>query len=312
MKKVMCLVLCFIVISLPACSPPAQDEPAESETSFTFTDDLGRTVTVRKCDRVACLIGSFADIWHLAGGTEQIVAAAEDTWRYFDIPLGGETANLGATKNIDLELLIASEPDLILASCNTSGNVELQPVFDELGLTAAYFSVSTFDDYLRMLKICTEITGCEENYEKYGLEVKSRIDAAVNRSDGSEPSVLYIRATGTSCRAKSSDGSVLGEMLRDLGCRNIADSDSSLLENLSLEAIIDADPDHIFVVLQSAEAGAAEEVLKSTLLEHPAWASLTAVREGRFHIMDPTLYNLKPNERWGLAYEQLADILYPA
>ena len=36
----------------------------------------------------------------------------------------------------------------------------------------------------------------------------------------------------------------------------------------------------------------------------------TAVREGRVHVMDGSLFNLKPNSRWGEAYEQLAEILY--
>ena len=52
--------------------------------------------------------------------------------------------------------------------------------------------------------------------------------------------------------------------------------------------------------------------METTLLTNPAWATLTAVKEGRYYVMDPTLYNLKPNERWGEAYEGLADILYPA
>lgn len=278
---------------------------------MTRGDDLGRQVTVDSPRRVACLIGSFADIWYLAGGVEQIVATASDTWRYFDLPLGEDVVNLGATKEPDLEQLIACEPDLILASCNTAENVALEPTFTQMGLNAAYFSVSTFEDYLRMLKICTEITGCAENYETYGTAVEAQVTAAKNRADGSRPSVLYIRATGSGCKVKNSTGSVLGEMLAGLDCRNIADSETGLLEQLSLETILDADPDYIFVVLQSADPADAEAVLESTLLSNPAWASLTAVREGRYHVMDPTLYNLKPNERWGDAYEQLADILYP-
>ena len=39
---------------------------------------------------------------------------------------------------------------------------------------------------------------------------------------------------------------------------------------------------------------------------------MTAVREGRVYDMDPQLYNLKPNHRWGEAYEKLADLLYPS
>ena len=57
--------------------------------------------------------------------------------------------------------------------------------------------------------------------------------------------------------------------------------------------------------------GGAEAVLESTLLSNPAWETLTAVKEGNYHIMDSNLYNLKPNARWGEAYEKLADILYP-
>ena len=310
--KIKYFILFLLCLSLlTACTPQPQPADTVSRTAVTFTDDLGRQVTVDSPRRVACLIGSFADIWYLAGGVEQIVATASDTWRYFDLPLREDVVNLGATKEPDLEQLIACEPDLILASCNTAENVALEPTFTQMGLNAAYFSVSTFEDYLRMLKICTEITGCAENYETYGTAVEAQVTAAKNRADGSRPSVLYIRATGSGCKVKNSTGSVLGEMLAALDCRNIADSETGLLEQLSLEAILDADPDYIFVVLQSADPADAEAVLESTLLSNPAWASLTAVREGRYHVMDPTLYNLKPNERWGDAYEQLADILYP-
>ena len=144
-------------------------------------------------------------------------------------------------------------------------------------------------------------------YAALGVDV----DAAIAKADGTKPSVLYIRASGSSCKVKNSDGSVLGEMLRDLDCVNIADSDSMLLEQLSLERIMQSDPDHIFVVLQSSDPEEAKRVLESTLLDQPAWQSLTAVREGRYHVMDPAMFNLKPNEKWGEAYAILADILYP-
>jgi iron complex transport system substrate-binding protein len=123
--------------------------------------------------------------------------------------------------------------------------------------------------------------------------------------------VLYVRATGSSCKVKNSEGSVLGEMLKDLCCNNIADQEGSLLEQLSIEKIIEQDPDYIFVVLQGSDSTKAEGILQSTLLSNPAWETLTAVKEGRYYVMDPNLYNMKPNARWGEAYEGLADILYP-
>lgn len=286
--------------------------PSLSETAVTFTDDLGRLVTVDRPERVACLIASFADIWYLAGGAEQIVAATNATWTYFDLPLQEDVVNLGATKELNLEALIACEPDLVLASCGTDRNLELESTFDRMGLTVAYFQVDTFEDYLRMLKVCTEITGLSENYEIYGSNVRTQVTEALARADGSHPKVLYIRATGSSCKVKGSEGNVLGEMLANLDCDNIADRENSLLEQLSLEAILQNEPDYIFVVLQSADPADAQQVLENTLLKNPAWNTLRAVREGKYYVMDPNLYNLKPNERWGEAYAELADILYPA
>ena len=123
--------------------------------------------------------------------------------------------------------------------------------------------------------------------------------------------MLTIRATGSSCKVKGSQDFLLGEMLADLGCVNVADSDAALLEELSLESILAADPDYIFVVLQGSDAADAQQTLEQTLLSNPAWSSLRAVQEGRFHTLEHALYNLKPNGRWGEAYEKLADILYP-
>ena len=290
-----------------------EKEPAADEMeSVTFTDDLGREVTVKNPQRVVTLISSFADIWYRAGGVEQMVATTNATWTYFDLPLREDIVNLGSSKELNLEQLIACEPDLILASCGTDRNLELEASFEEMGLNVAYFSVNGFEDYLRVLKICTDITGCSENYELYGTQVQAEVEQALSRTDGSKPSVLYVRATGSSCKVKNSEGSVLGEMLSAMDCVNIADSEASLLEQVSMEVILQEDPDYIFVVLQSADPADAQEILETTLLSNPAWATLSAVQEGRYYVMEQNLYNLKPNARWGEAYAKLADILYPA
>ena len=286
-----CLVLLLALLALSGCAgsrPAGTVYPAE-EAAAVFTDDLGREISLAPPRRVAAMIGSFAGIWAVSGGEDTLVAAANDAWTSFDLDLEG-AVNLGTT---------------------SSPNLELLETFEAAGLTAAYFDVESIDDYLRMLKICTELTGCPENYEAYGTAVKEQAEAAASRQDGSHPTVLYVRASGSSCKVKNSSGSVLGEMLADLGCVNVADRDGALLENLSLEAVIAADPDYIFAVLQGADESKARAVLAGALLDHPAWSGLRAVKEGRFYTLDNKLYNLKPNARWGGAYEKLADILYP-
>ncbi len=298
----------------PVNTPAVSSAPAaagKDDETIAFTDDLGRQVVVpARPRRTAALIGSFASVWQLAGG--ELAAAAHDAFTDFDLGLADTVTDLGKTSAISLELLLASDPDFILASCNTKLDMDLLGTLESLDIPTAYFAVSSFEEYLHMLDICTRITGRPDLYEQNGGSVQAQVDAAVARADGSSPAVLYLRASASGVRAKGGSGNVLGEMLAALGCVNIADTDGSLLEALSLERILEADPAYIFVVLQGSDTAAIQKSLADALTGHPAWGSLTAVREGRLYFMDARLFNLKPNNRWGEAYAQLADILYPA
>lgn len=318
MKKIMnrkaaagavALLLLLSGCGLQKTDAGAKESTEKQEETVTFLDDLGREVEVQDTKRVAALIGSFADIWLLAGG--ELTAAANDSWESLQLPLGEETVNLGSIQEPDVEKLIASEPDLVLASANTEGDLALEEILTRAGIPVAYFDVSNFEEYLHMLDICTQLTGRRDLYEVNGLKVQEQIGEIKKRIDGSSPTVLFLRASSTSVKAKGSKGSVCGEMLADLGCVNIADKGSGLLEDLSMEAIVAEDPAYIFVVIQGNHQEAAMENVEALLLTHPAWNSLKAVQNGNYYLLDKRLYNLKPNARWGEAYEGLADILYP-
>ena len=292
---------------------PLQETVSEQEEAYTFTDDLGREVAVENPQRVAALLGSYADIWYLAGG--EVIASADDAWDDFNLPMAETAVNLGMTKELSLEKLFEADPDLVLASSNTQGNVEWLETLEAAGITVAYFEVNDFEDYLEFLKICTEITGRDDLYEKNGLAIKDQIEAVKMESQkrietsGEAPTVLSLRASSTFIRAKNSKDNVLGEMLAALGCVNIADSDDSLLENLSMEHIIMEDPDYIFFIQQGDDAEGTKANIESFIAENPAWSELTAVKNGRVYMLEKALYGLKPNDRWGEAYEKLEGIL---
>ena len=319
----LCLLLltgCGAASSGPASSAggasAAATAPADSGAACTFTDDLGREVTLEAAPRrVAALTGSYADIWCTAGGRNTLVASASDAWTDFDLGLGEEVANIGGAMGVSVEELLAAAPDLVLASTNIPSNQEMLPALEAAGVDVAFFSVDTFEDYLRMLEICTGLTGSPEAYQTYGEAVAEEIEAARARAaaaleEQGPEKVLYIRAAASVIKPKGSSGTVLGEMLADLGCINIADQDQSLLEDLSMEAILAADPDKILIVLQGADPEPAKAQLEGEVLSNPAWQQLTAVREGRVYYMDKDLYHLKPNARWGEAYDHLVEILY--
>lgn len=280
--------------------------------TVTFTDALGCEVTVEKNpERVAALLGSFSDVWLLAGG--KLCASAEDAWEDFGLELG-DAVNLGGAHSPSLELLISADPDFVIASASTASNVEMKESLDAMGITVAYFDVDNFDDYLKMLDICTDITGRKDLYEQNGLAIKAQIDEIKTEyknadiPDG-ERKVLLLRAASSFVKAKGSSGTILGEMLSSMGCINIADSDTRLLENLSVEAVIREEPHHIFVVTMGSDTEAAMQSLENMMKENPAWGTLDAVKNGRLHAMDKTLFNLKPNARWAESYEILYEKL---
>ena len=198
---------------------------ASADNPYTFIDDYGRTVTVTSYKRTATLIGSFADVWMSAGGS--VVATANDTWTNFDLGLSSDVVNIGSILNPNVELLIASRPDFVIASCNTDSNIALMQTLENAGITVAYFDVSNFEQYLNMLDKCTMITGRRDLYKTNGTDVKEQIDTIKSRVDGSNPKILFIRTSSSSVKAKQSEGSVGGEILKDF----------TMIDNVSVGAL---------------------------------------------------------------------------
>ena len=316
--RVLAALLCALMLASCGAKPAQPAEPDKSDesaewTAMTIKDDLDREVTLEtRPERVAVLMGSFAETWLLAGG--ELIAAPKDAWEDFDLSLDESVTNLGSYQKISAEALFGLEADLIIASANTKGQVEMKETLEGAGLNVLYFDVNGFEDYLRMLKVCTDITGRTDLYETNGVKVQEQVEeakaAASAALEGKEAQrVLFIRTAASGIHVKGSDGTVLGLMLKDLGCVNVADG-SDLLENLSIEKIIEEDPDRIFIVMQGSDQEGAQKTLEETLTGNPAWSGLTAVKENRVHYMDKSLYHLKPNNRWGNAYAELEQLLY--
>ena len=312
-------VLAAAVLLLTACAPGEGDASASAPTSSagveqsaqgtcTFTDSLGNTVELEPPKRVAALLGSYAETWLLAGG--EVVAVTQDAYDERGLELPEDTVNLGANQQPDLEALFAAEPDLVLLTPDLDGQMGLKDSLAAAGIPAAWFKVETFDDYLNMLKICTDLTGRSDLYQKNGLDIQSGIDAAIaSVPEGEGPTVLLLRAYSSGVRAKNSDN-IAGAMLKDLGAVNIADSNSGLLEDLQMESILAADPEFIFVTTMGASQEAALKSLDELLHSDPAWQTLTAVKEGRVEVLPKDLFHYKPNARWGESYQMLVELMY--
>ncbi len=298
------ILLIFLLISAAGCTYGNANEKTDG---YSFTDSLGNSVTVSSAPKAAFCSGSLAEIWVIAGG--ELLAVTSDAYddHLFDVP---ETAeDIGKLKAPSVEKMIEMGIDFAVLSSELAEHTALKSTLENVGIVAAYFRVENFDEYLSVLKIFTEITGRNDLYEENGTKLHEQVNGVIDSVPAdSSPSVIYLRASSIAVHAKGS-ASFTGGMLNELGCRNIADS-GELTENLSLEVIIEADPDFIFVTFMGSDEGKAAETLKKTLLDNPAWSELSAVKNDRFIVLPKNLFHYKPNAKWGEAYRKLSEILY--
>ena len=296
--------------SQPAPAPPAQQD--QQSTAYTFTDALGNTVTVDRPQRVVSFYGSFAEMWVLAGGT--LVGTTDDAITQRELPLGDNVTVIGGTKTPNLELALSLEPDFALLSADTSDHVQAAETLRAAGVPCAFFRVDYLEDYLAAMEICTAITGRSDLYEQNAQRVEQQAQAVIQRVRPrlaqNPPTALLIRAYSTGAKAKGMDN-LAGVILHELGVKNLVEDHPSLLEELSMEEIISADPDYIFVTTMGSSSQKALDALQDGIQSNPAWASLSAVQNDRYILLPEDLFHYKPNDRWGESYAYLANILCP-
>ena len=304
MRRIFAALLCLLLLT--GCAGTAEQSPG-----IVFTDDTGMEVQVpENPKKVAVLLSSLADLWVTAGGTVDITVG-ETVERGF-APEGVILVDAGAGKTIDLEALVAREPDFVIYSSDLAGQVSCAELLREAGIPAAGFAVETFEDSLRVLKIFTEILGTPDRYETCGTALKSRVDELVAsaRAVETQPDILFVRAGSSAkvTKAKTAENHFVCVMLKNLGTYNIAEAAPVLLDGLSTEEILMADPDVIlFTTMGDEEAGAS---FMDSYLSDPVWRNLTAVQQGRVYQLPKELFQYKPNARWGEAYEYLIQLLY--
>lgn len=279
----------------------------KNSSEVTFTDSVGRTVTVSDPQKTAVFTASFADIWQLAGGT--VSFATEDAFDSDKYTLPDGVVNIGLLDSPSAELLIDGDADFVILSSTAHGGIKLAETLEQAGMTCALFEVEDFSDYINMLKICTDITGRQDLYEKNGEAVRKNINEIISEQQNREQkTALYLRAFSTGIKAKGSD-SMTGKMLADMNCVNIADTVPQLLEELSIEEIIRQDPDFIFITIMGSDEEKARRSYEDTLASNPAWSGLSAVRNGRCIFLPKQYFHNKPNAEWDKAYEMLAEII---
>lgn len=280
---------------------------AEKNKAYTFTDDLGRKVTVKSHKRVVACMGSLADAWQLAGGT--LVGASDDAFGHYAVD-SSKVSGVGRSTSLNLESILALKPDFVIMTGISDGKhatgvsqADAESALKEAGIPVAFFKVTTFDDYKRMMGTLCAITGRNDLYKKNVTKVGEKIKSAVSRYSvaSKSPSVLVVSAFSKGLVVQNSSG-MAGAIVRDLGAVNVADEHPSLLSDFSLEAAVEANPDYVLVLAASDDAATAQKYYDQVAGSNSAWQGMDAVKEGRVTMLDAAHFLYKPNADWAESY----------
>lgn len=285
-----------------------QAEKSETpENGIFVTDSLGNSFSIPKNPNVVVCYGSFTECWLLSGGS--VIGTTDDAVydRCFD--LEKNIPIIGTVKDINLEKIVSLNPDYIILSADIANQLALKESFDSLNLKYGYFRVDNFDDYDRMMKAFCMINGRQEVYEKNVSDVERRIEKI--KKDvllKEKKTYILMRVYSTGIKVKADD--IADSILKDLGAVSIVDDNPSLLTDLSVEKVIQSDPDFIFVSTMG-DSDAAQAYFEYNILNNPAWQELKAIKQGNYRILPKDLFHYKPNNRWGKSYEYISNVLYP-
>lgn len=327
MKKVLVLIICMIMLvgcqnnsgentnnTLEEASvednQSAVNASEESDAGGTevverksdFVDSLNRTVTIEeKPLKVVSLYASFADLWYEAGGElVGIIESSSIPEKAIDLP------KLGKMSTPNVEAILALEPDLVIIRAGYAKQEELIDTFEASNINVFAVDYNNFDETMTAYENFCLMNEREDLYETKALPM---IEAVESYKSENEFSYLLMFATSKSISTK--DDNITSHIIDDLGGMNItseyqiADEET---KQFSFEKILEANPKYIFVQTMGTVEDAIAR-MDSDITSNPAWASLDAVKEGRFFYLPKELFIYKPNMRFVEAYDYIIDLL---
>lgn len=293
--KVLLAMLVVLSVGLLACD--------KGPSASTLVDDQGREVTVPgDPQRIVSLGAPITEILFALDLGSRVVATDD----YSDYPQEAVALpKVGAPwPGFDTSIILDHDPDLVLSSAGA--------VVQQLEPYVPVFVVQPSDIQGVMDSILQigDITGREKQARALVDSLRARVDAvAAATADlpaAQRPTVFYeVDATDPERPYTAGAGTFQDELVRLAGGTNIAGGTSGWYQ-ISLEAIVDADPD--LLILEDYQFGVSVE---SVGARSPAWAGLSAVKEGRVcPIEDPDL-TARYGPRIVDGLEMLARMLHP-
>ena len=283
---------------------------------LTVRDYLKYETTIEsKPERVAVMSGTPLNIWYDLGGksvcTSDVSSNIRLTEGYEDeikaLP------QIGPVYSIDMESVIAEEPDLIIAQVGTQSTQGSK--LREMGYNVIQTNIRGFDDVVAAYRAFGKLLGQNKLAEQRISELEKGKKEITDKLPDDDISIVILYVTSKSLAVKL-DNSIAGDIAKILELDNIAsdlppDTVGSETTPLDIEYIVEKDPDYVFVTTMISSNAEARKTVEEQFASNPAWNSVNAVNEGRVIYLPQQYYLYNAGPYYVDAIEYMAQSIYP-
>lgn len=211
---------------------------------------------------------------------------------------------LGAYDAPSQEQVLALRTDLLIVTGSKAGQASFQRLRD-LGVEVMELKTNTYESVLAALRQVGDRLGRAERARQVEREIRSRMDGIRRRVEGApKPRVLFV--VGQNPLYVAGPGSHADEMIRAAGGTNAASDALSPFQLVSLEAMLDRQPE-IIIDTSDNRPGAPRGRQPGAW---GRWTFLPAVRERRVFHVDPVRLSI-PSPRLPEMTELVGKMVHP-
>lgn len=278
--------------STPATTETSAAEPSESDESAwprTYVDATGAEVVIEKQPERVAVVHALEIESVYALGVIPIAAGDADAiingYATLEGLRGKGVIDLGGSASPNLEKLLEAEPDLIIATYYTQGEM-----WDELKKIAPVVALKIPDPYAYTdaLREYAEVLGRENEVEQVIDDRYAKLEDARQKLASIDETVVQVFLSNG--KVGSIQGSTIWTLYdaeEGLGLK-APEGLPETWQEISLEGLAELNPDHILIGVSSDSEGQAisDEYASSTV-----WNSLTAVKNNQVYIIDSSILN---------------------
>lgn len=266
----------------------------------SYVDDANRKIYLAKAPtRIVSLAPSVTEMLFAIGAGDVVVGVTD----FCDYPPEAATRAKVGYANPNVEMLAALQPDLVLAPHEfLKPDVILK--LEQLKIPVFILAAATVEDIFGHLQTLGRMLDRPAAANNLVLTLRGQISAIKARMQHVAPvRVLYV--LNSQPLITVGPGSYIDQLIGMAGGANVAAQSSTPYPRLSMEVVLERDPEVLLF-----PTGKAEGISESEQQAWRQWPTLTAVKQGRLHQIPADLLN-RPGPRVAQALDLLTDILHP-